>query len=193
MALIALGSCAFTLIGYAFASTTGDSGRVAAQIVTGIGFLGGGVLLRDRVNVQGMTTAATIWVVAAIGMTVGAGYAVGGIGLAIIARGVLTLMLIWESSSIGGAYAETVTILFDPDHGKSAIKIGRILDSVGLTLARVVQTAEVSGKTKWVVSYQLPARHKHEFLGALAEMPEIYGIETEEKAAEDASLPERDL
>jgi putative Mg2+ transporter-C (MgtC) family protein len=67
MALVALGSCAFTLAGYSFTSNTGDAGRVAAQIVTGIGFLGAGVVLRGAGGVQGVTTAATIWVVAAIG------------------------------------------------------------------------------------------------------------------------------
>src|SRR5207237_191613 len=51
MALIALGSAVFTMVGYAFASSTGDSGRVAAQIVTGIGFLGGGVLLRGSTSI----------------------------------------------------------------------------------------------------------------------------------------------
>ena len=83
MALVALGSCAFTLVGYSFTSNTGDAGRVAAQIVTGIGFLGAGVVLRGAGGVQGVTTAATIWVVAAIGMTIGAGYAAGGFGLAL--------------------------------------------------------------------------------------------------------------
>ena len=48
MALVALGSCAFTMVGYAFTSNTGDAGRVAAQIVTGIGFLGAGVLIRGK-------------------------------------------------------------------------------------------------------------------------------------------------
>jgi putative Mg2+ transporter-C (MgtC) family protein len=178
MALIALGACTFTLAGYAFTSNTGDSGRVAAQIVTGIGFLGGGVLLRDKAHVRGMTTAAAIWVVAAIGMTVGAGYAFGGIGLAILARGVLTLMLLWESSRMGGAQAETVTILFDPDHGKTPIKLERLLDGFGLSLVKVIRTAEINGQMKWVISYQLPARHKHEFLSALADLPEIYAIES---------------
>src|SRR6202022_2003473 len=87
MALVALGSCTFTLVGYTFASTTGDTGRVAAQIVTGIGFLGAGVLLHGAGGVQGMTTAATIWVVAAIGMTIGAGHAGAGLGLALLPRG----------------------------------------------------------------------------------------------------------
>ena len=83
MALVALGSCTFTLVGYAFTSNTGDSGRVAAQIVTGIGFLGAGVLLHGPGGVQGMTTAATIWVVAAMGMAFGAGQAGAGVGLAL--------------------------------------------------------------------------------------------------------------
>jgi putative Mg2+ transporter-C (MgtC) family protein len=48
MALAALGSCTFTLVGYAFADSTGDSARVAAQIVAGSGFLGAGMLLRGR-------------------------------------------------------------------------------------------------------------------------------------------------
>ena len=51
-----------------------DPSRVAAQIVTGIGFLGAGAIIRDGLSVRGLTTAATLWVVAAIGMACGAGY-----------------------------------------------------------------------------------------------------------------------
>lgn len=51
----------------------GDPGRIAAQVVTGIGFLGAGAILKLGNNIRGMTTAASIWVVAAIGMTIGAG------------------------------------------------------------------------------------------------------------------------
>src|SRR6202000_2696939 len=78
MALVSLGSATFTMIGFSFASSSGDSGRVAAQIVTGIGFLGGGVLLRGRTGIRGVTTAATIWLVAAMGMAIGAGHAGAG-------------------------------------------------------------------------------------------------------------------
>src|SRR6202049_4830387 len=84
MALVALGSCVFTMVGYAFTSSTGDSGRVAAQIVTGIGFLGGGVLLRGTTGIRGVTTAATIWLVAAMGMAIGAGHAGAGVGIALL-------------------------------------------------------------------------------------------------------------
>ncbi len=52
----------------------GDPGRIAAQVVTGIGFLGAGTILHTRGTITGLTSAATIWVVAAIGLTAGAGY-----------------------------------------------------------------------------------------------------------------------
>jgi putative Mg2+ transporter-C (MgtC) family protein len=80
MALVSLGSSVFTMVGYVFTSNSGDSGRVAAQIVAGIGFLGGGILLKGPGGVEGTTTAATIWTVAAMGMSIGAGYVSAGTG-----------------------------------------------------------------------------------------------------------------
>jgi putative Mg2+ transporter-C (MgtC) family protein len=68
--MVSLGSCLFTIVGaYAFGQT--DPSRVAAQIVTGIGFLGAGTIFLRKDLVRGLTTAATIWTVAAIGMAVG--------------------------------------------------------------------------------------------------------------------------
>jgi putative Mg2+ transporter-C (MgtC) family protein len=69
--LIAVGSALFTIMSLAMTSHNGDAGRIAAQIVTGIGFLGGGAIMRNRDTVHGMTTAATIWVNAAIGVAAG--------------------------------------------------------------------------------------------------------------------------
>jgi putative Mg2+ transporter-C (MgtC) family protein len=73
--LIAIGSALFTLMSYELAAEVpgSDPGRVAAQIVTGIGFLGAGAILRTRGGVQGLTTAATVWVNAAIGVAAGGG------------------------------------------------------------------------------------------------------------------------
>jgi putative Mg2+ transporter-C (MgtC) family protein len=76
MVIVSVGSCLFTLASIGIAQIdegTFDPGRVAAQIVTGIGFLGGGVILRGGGHVQGLTTAASIWLVAAIGLAVGLG------------------------------------------------------------------------------------------------------------------------
>jgi putative Mg2+ transporter-C (MgtC) family protein len=71
--LIAVGSALFTIMSISIAGAGSDPARIAAQIVTGIGFLGGGAIMRNRDTVHGMTTAATIWVNAAIGMAAGAG------------------------------------------------------------------------------------------------------------------------
>lgn len=71
--LIALGSALFALVSIEIGRVSGTPDRIAAQIVTGIGFLGAGAILRGRGNVHGLTTAATIWVNAAIGVAAGAG------------------------------------------------------------------------------------------------------------------------
>ena len=75
MALIAMGSCIFTGLGLepAFGSRV-DPTRIAAQIVTGVGFLGAGSILRQGEAVRGLTTAASIWVTASLGMAIGFGY-----------------------------------------------------------------------------------------------------------------------
>ncbi|WP_343212817.1 MgtC/SapB family protein [Arthrobacter sp. Br18] len=78
-ALVGTGSAVFTLVSaYGFASVTGpdsalDPSRIAAQIVSGVGFLGAGVIFMNRDVVRGLTTAATIWMSAAVGMACGAG------------------------------------------------------------------------------------------------------------------------
>jgi putative Mg2+ transporter-C (MgtC) family protein len=71
--LIALGSALYTSLTLVMAAGGGTPDRISAQVVTGIGFLGGGAILRSRTSVHGMTTAATIWVNAAVGMAAGAG------------------------------------------------------------------------------------------------------------------------
>ncbi len=68
-ATVALGSCLFGIISL-YASPASDPSRIAAQIVSGIGFLGAGVILRDRGNVKGLTTAATLWATASVGLAV---------------------------------------------------------------------------------------------------------------------------
>ena len=95
--LIALGSCLFTIVSaYGFHEflvsgtniVRADPTRIAAQIVTGIGFLGAGAIIREGLSVRGLTTAASLWVVAAIGMASGAGYywpAVAGTALTLFA------------------------------------------------------------------------------------------------------------
>lgn len=71
--LIALGSTALTYLSFQF-SYQGDPSRIAAQIVSGVGFIGGGAILHSKHIIKGLTTAATLWVASALGMLVGAGF-----------------------------------------------------------------------------------------------------------------------
>lgn len=72
--LVALGAALFTIVGaYAFDGPGADPTRIAAQVVSGIGFIGAGTILQYRGHIRGLTTAASLWSVAAIGMAAGAG------------------------------------------------------------------------------------------------------------------------
>jgi putative Mg2+ transporter-C (MgtC) family protein len=87
--LVALGSALFTIISaYGFAGSSVDPTRIAAQIVSGIGFIGAGTILQHRGNIRGLTTAASLWSVAAIGMAAGAGL------LALALTGTLLILVI---------------------------------------------------------------------------------------------------
>ena len=108
--LVCLGACVFTILSiYAFPTyaqgdniiinnATGirDTSRVAAQIVTGIGFIGAGTVLRNGPMVFGLTTAATLWIAASIGMACGAGYFDVAILATVLSVAVLTLIRVFE-------------------------------------------------------------------------------------------------
>jgi len=91
--LVGMGAAIFTLIsGYAFHTTPANADRIAAQVVSGIGFIGGGAILKEGSSIKGLTTAAGLWAVASLGMAAGAGlYVIGALGTIII---LLTLVLL---------------------------------------------------------------------------------------------------
>jgi putative Mg2+ transporter-C (MgtC) family protein len=102
--LVSVGAALFTLVSayawgdFAFSQASGvtfDPTRIAAQIVTGIGFIGAGAIIRQGLTVRGLTTAATLWMVAAIGMACGAGYywaAVIATAIALVGLGPLRIV-----------------------------------------------------------------------------------------------------
>ncbi len=112
--LVAVGAALFTIVSaYGFDDILGSSGpsvlvrldpsRIAAQVVSGIGFLGAGAIIRQGLSVRGLTTAASLWVVAAIGMAAGAGYYAG----AVLATA-LGLTALWPLRALGYRVIERV-------------------------------------------------------------------------------------
>jgi len=95
--LITLGTYIYTVIGTQFTGANADPSRVIGQIITGIGFLGAGVMLSRDGNVLGVTSAATIWTLAAIGVCIGLDKNVLAILFAIIVVGVLSGVEVLEN------------------------------------------------------------------------------------------------
>ncbi|HSR36510.1 MAG TPA: MgtC/SapB family protein [Desulfurivibrionaceae bacterium] len=97
--LICLGTEVFVALGALLSTGPGaDPSRVVGQVVTGIGFLGAGVIMAKEGLVQGVTSAAVIWVLAAIGSAIGLGYEHGAVVLAVLTVGVLTGVELLENS-----------------------------------------------------------------------------------------------
>jgi putative Mg2+ transporter-C (MgtC) family protein len=91
-ALVSLGAALFTVVSaYGFEGSSVDPTRIAAQIVTGIGFIGAGTILQHRGSVRGLTTAASLWAVAAIGMASGAGM----LSMAVIGTFLILVVLVF--------------------------------------------------------------------------------------------------
>lgn len=138
--LVGLGSALFTLVSsYGFATVVGegvilDPSRIAAQIVSGVGFLGAGVIFVRQNAVNGLTTAASIWMVAAIGMACGAGMpmlATIGCALHLTTVGLLTYPGRWLRSR---SASRIITIRYKEEQ----ISLHTILEMAGETGARPV-------------------------------------------------------
>ena len=100
--LVAVGAAAFTLASdYALEGTSFDPNRISAQVVTGIGFLGAGAIIRAKEGVRGLTTAASLWVVAAIGLAVGCGFYVAALTASLLAMAVLFFLKYLENFVFG--------------------------------------------------------------------------------------------
>lgn len=123
--LVCMGAALITLVSERIAGTRSDPGRVAAQIVSGIGFLGAGTIMRQGNVVRGLTTAASLWTVAGIGMAiaVGAEMAVLGVVAALIVFFTLTVVDRVEDTYITGRKYERLRLVTGPDRDI----VGRVL------------------------------------------------------------------
>lgn len=111
-ALVCLGSTVFTLISYHNLTEGADPSRIAAGIVTGIGFIGAGVIFRQGIFIRGVTTAASIWVVASVGIAIGVRLYYLAILVTILGFLLLTLVKYFEDKLIK-TISYTVTISSD--------------------------------------------------------------------------------
>ena len=169
--MVCVGSAAFTLVSFAFTSTTGDSGRVAAQIVTGIGFLGAGVILHGRRFISGMTTAAIIWVTAAIGITVGVGYGVAGLGLSLFVVVLLRAVALYEHRFVSDIRRLEVEVGFDPAAGRTRVRLERVLSDYHVPARDAAWDAE-----RLRLRLHMARVPLYDMLGEMVDIPEVRAV-----------------
>lgn len=151
-AMVGLGAAAFMVISaFGFKDILGsnavglDPSRVAAQIVTGIGFLGAGTIIFQRETVKGLTTAASIWVVAAIGTAVGGGMYVLAASTTVLTLGVLAGLKPVENRWFRSRRTRSLSLLFDPGQ-ISLSQIESALEQRGHSFDQIVILPGESGQ-----------------------------------------------
>jgi putative Mg2+ transporter-C (MgtC) family protein len=141
--LVGLGSGLFTVAGVGIAGA--DPSRVAAQVVAGIGFLGAGAILRDGGHIKGLTTAASLWVTASLGLAVGLGRFVAAGAAALLALVALTVLKRIERSYFPHHRGQTLSVDLAP--GLSLADLARQLTVVtGALDVREVQRSPEGGQ-----------------------------------------------
>ena len=134
--LISLGAALFTVISYEMAGNVGgDHTRIAAQIIPGIGFIGAGVVIRERGTIIGITSAATIFVVASIGMAVGARLYVTAVFTTLLLLG--SLVIIGHVEQRLGLHSRIMNFRVTAKPGADIIaRVRQIVDEAGLRTRR---------------------------------------------------------
>jgi len=183
--LVSLGSALFTIVGaygfHEFLSSgatvvRADPTRIAAQIVTGIGFLGAGAIIRQGLSVRGLTTAATLWVVAAVGLACGA----GSYGVAVITT-VIVLFALYPLRTI----AYRGLLRFRPEDGRLIVDLpggtapGGVIDAVEATGARLDSLVVSQEGTRRRLELEVVlARHTHPpgLVSQLAELENVVEV-----------------
>ena len=182
--LVSVGSALFTLVSafgfrdflmHGGSVVRADPTRIAAQIVTGIGFLGAGAIIRQGLSVRGLTTAATLWVVAAIGMAVGAGY---------YAAAVITTALVLFSLWPLRIYAHRVLSRFHPEEGRlhvnvprgeSAVSVLSALEQAGARIASF-EIVEAEASRQIAIEAEFPPGTREATVARLAGLEQVSGV-----------------
>lgn len=194
-ALVAGGAAIFTLAGaYGFGelqrSASVDPMRVAAQVVSGIGFVGAGAIIRHGASVRGLTTAATLWTSAAIGVATGAGFfsaAIVGVGVALVLLVLLRLLQPMTKTFMGArAHEVEIEVLYERGKGTMAALLTMVERSATIVGVRIADDGNRTepGLRRVVVRARLDARwHANTSFDELTHLPEVRSLSVSKAAA----------
>jgi putative Mg2+ transporter-C (MgtC) family protein len=186
--LVGVGSALFTIVSayawgdFIFDRTQGtafDPTRIAAQIVTGIGFLGAGVIIRQGLSIRGVTTAAGLWVAAAIGMAVGAGYwgaALIGTGVVLVGLGPLRMAEGW----VVRRRREGGTLEIDLRPEEPLAPVLSVLENRRARVSRIHLEEEETGRQLRLEVRMPPAISGRDLVEELTRLDEVTGVRWDE-------------
>ena len=186
--LLGLGAALFTLVSaYGFTAFTEaaiesggrgiqfDPTRIAAQIVTGIGFLGAGAIIRQGIDVRGLTTAASLWAAAAIGMAAGAGYYFGAAATTVVVVTVLYLLREVRNALLARFRTDFGVLTVDySQRGRGINKVTEALERHGLEIRSLGAELE-EGRSRYTLQLRIPPRRSVQ--EALEEVAALPGVE----------------
>jgi len=180
--LVTVGSTLIMLLSiYGFQDATGlhDPARLAAQVVSGIGFLGAGTIMKEGLSIKGLTTAASLWVVAAIGLAVGAGFYVGAVATTLLVYITLVFFIRIERSYLHRANYVQLNVLMTDQAGQLG-RIGTALGKRGVSVRNICTShAEVEeGRVQVQLEIKLPtAVTLLQVINDLADIPGVYSVD----------------
>jgi len=160
-ALVSFGSCMFVTLSTFMAGADSSPSRIAAQVVSGIGFLAGGVIIRDGFSVSGINTAATLWCSAAIGSMIGAGYPVQGIIAAIMLM-FMNIVLRSLSHKVDDFRSDSIhyyvsVMCAEEDEIKVRTKILHALNTLSLTFNQITCGTVKDGRVDILIDLEMNA------------------------------------
>jgi len=163
--LVSLGAALFTLVGtfgFALVGAEGpvrvDPTRVAAQVVTGIGFLGAGAILQQGLNVRGLTTAASLWVTAAIGTAAGLGYYSASVMTLAVSIAVLLGLKPVERTILFRLSGVRRKLVVESEPQFRLADLRQALEDYGVAVQTINVAADGRGGDQYVISVRLPRR-----------------------------------
>lgn len=170
--LVSVGAALIMVLSESIAGA--DPARLAAQVVSGIGFLGAGTILREGPTVRGLTTAASLWVVGAIGLACGAGFYQGaGMAAALVMIALVPLGRLerW----VGGKRERRVLELDIEDRPGQLGRIGQVLGRLGVSIKGVqIEEATARGRLSVTLTVRFPPGSNVE--AAVTELSEVEGV-----------------
>ncbi len=167
--LICLGSTIFTIVSW---HGDGTDDRISANIITGIGFIGAGVIFQDRISVRGLTTAAVIWTAAAIGMTAGIGYHALALLLTLITLVVLVLVGYVEQLISRLKKQKMISVMLVDSEISNLLLVEERLRRTGTPAVRL-EVAKDNGRLSVVYLVNARKEQINKINMALAEMKEV--------------------